>query len=468
MVNLATLQYGRFRYNSPWTQVIIVGIIAFCSVGMFSALSNLGAGGTQDVHLSNIANSVLYACFFFGGFFAGSINNTLGPRMTMSIGTTGYALYIGAVWNFQVSGNRWFFILAGGILGLTASLFWAAQGAVMMSYPAEKDKGRSFSVFWGLFQMGTLIGASITLGIQANSTLPSVSTAVYVVFLIIMLCAIALSWLVLPPHLVVRGDRTLVEVEASLSPREEFKHFIDLFKDWRMLALFPMFFSSNYFYAYQNALTAVLFNGRTRALVALLTGLGSILGSIIIGLLTDTLPLGRRMRAVASCGVVFALMCAVWGGGLGFQVQFNRASTVILGEPIPWDWTVGTATGPIVLMLSYYVVDAAWQGLAYYTMSSITNNPFRLARMAGYYKAIQSAGAAVSFGMEAAKTPYLGEHLISWLLVLISMPFCGLVLYKIRETNYDAEEAVTVDGTDINGKVAHEMTVDVAEDRETK
>lgn len=66
------------------------------------------------------------------------------------------------------------------------------------------------------------------------------------------------------------------------------------------------------------------------------------------------------------------------------------------------------------------------------------------------------------------QTPYLGEHLISWLLVLISMPFCGLVLYKIRETNYDAEEAVTVDGTDINAKKAHEMTVDVAEDHETK
>ena len=41
---------------------------------MFSALSNLGAGGTQDIHLSNIANSVLYGCFFIGGFFAGSIN----------------------------------------------------------------------------------------------------------------------------------------------------------------------------------------------------------------------------------------------------------------------------------------------------------------------------------------------------------------------------------------------------------
>lgn len=31
------------------------------------------------------------------------------------------------------------------------------------------------------------------------------------------------------------------------------------------------------------------------------------------------------------------------------------------------------------------------------------SDPFKLARMAGYYKGIQSAGAAVSFGMDAVK-----------------------------------------------------------------
>lgn len=50
-----------------------------------------------------------------------------------------------------------------------------------------------------------------------------------------------------------------------------------------------------------------------------------------------------------------------------------------------------------------YLVDASFQGLAYYTMSSMTNNAFKLARMAAYYKGIQSAGSAVSFGMDAAK-----------------------------------------------------------------
>ncbi|KND87114.1 hypothetical protein TOPH_08229 [Tolypocladium ophioglossoides CBS 100239] len=442
MVNLAALKYGRLRYNSPWTQVVIVGFVALCSVGMFSAIGGLGAGGTQDVQLSDIASSVLYGCFCVGGFFAGSINtlqNILGPRMTMSIGTSGYAIYLGALWNFQLHGTRWFLIFAGAILGFSAALFWSAQGSIMMSYPMEKDKGRSFTVFWVIFQMGTLIGASIALGIEFHSTLSTMSTGVYVSFMIIMLTAMATSWVVLPPHLVVRGDGTIVELQRSLSPKQEFKEFIQMFKDWRMLALFPMFFSSNYFYAYQGAITASLFNGRTRALVSLLTGLGSMIGSVLIGSITDVLPFSRHNRALAGCAFVLVLSCIVWGSGLGFQTKFTRASAEVLGEEIPWDWTVGVAAGPITLILAYYLVDATFQGLAYYTMSSLTNDPFKLARIAGYYKGIQSGGAAVSFGMDAVKTAYLGEILISWLLILVSLPLCALVVYRIRDTNYEVE-----------------------------
>jgi hypothetical protein len=120
---------------------------------------------------------------------------------------------------------------------VAAALLWAAEGAIMMSYPLEKDKGRSFSVFWTIFQMGTLIGAAIALGIESNSTLPSVSTGVYLAFMIIMLTSIVTSWAVLPPHLVVRGDGTVVELEDSIGPKEEFKAFLALFKDWRMVAL---------------------------------------------------------------------------------------------------------------------------------------------------------------------------------------------------------------------------------------
>ena len=48
--------------------------MAFSSVGMFSAIGGLGAGGAQDVQLVDVSNSVLYGTFCIMGFFAGSIN----------------------------------------------------------------------------------------------------------------------------------------------------------------------------------------------------------------------------------------------------------------------------------------------------------------------------------------------------------------------------------------------------------
>ncbi|KAF3765382.1 MFS general substrate transporter [Cryphonectria parasitica EP155] len=444
-LNLAAVKVGPVRYNSPWTQVAIIGFVTFCSVGMFSAVSGLGAGGTQDTTLSDTANGVLYGCFAIGGLFAGSVNNVLGPRMTLSIGTMGYSLYIGGLWAFQVHGTRWFLILAGAILGFTAALLWAAQGAIMMSYPMEKDKGRSFTLFWAIFQLGTIVGASITLGIEAHSELPGVSTGVYLAFMIIMLTSIFTSWLLLPPHSVVRGDGTVVELEDAISPHREIQELWALCKDWRMIALFPMFFSSNYFYAYQGAIVTVLFNGRTRALVSLLEGVGQVVGSLVIGQLTDNLPFGRRKRALTAAVFVILFNCFVWAAGLGFQVQFKRGDTVVRGEPIPWDWTVGVSVGPIILLMAYYMADATYQGLAYYTMSSLTNEPFKLARMAGYYKGVQSAGAAVSFGMDAVKTAYLGEHLVSWLMLLVSLPLCFWVLWGVRDTNYDVEHITKVE-----------------------
>jgi len=83
--------------------------------------------------------------------------------------------------------------------------------------------------------------------------------------------------------------------------------------------------------------------------------------------------------------------------------------------------------------------DACYQALAYWIMAALTNDPFTLARFAGLYKAVQSAGAAGSFGMDATSTPYLNEHLASWIMMLVSFPLAGIVIHTIKETNYDTE-----------------------------
>jgi hypothetical protein len=52
------------------------------------------------------------------------------------------------------------------------------------------------------------------------------------------------------------------------------------------------------------------------------------------------------------------------------------------------------------------------------------------------------------------QTPYLAEHLVSWLLLLVSLPLCFLVLYHVRDTNYDVEgvtHAEDVDSDKVHG-----------------
>ena len=93
-----------------------------------------------------------------------------------------------------------------------------------------------------------------------------------------------------------------------------------------------------------------------------------------------------------------------------------------------------------------YFGDACYQALAYWIMAALTNDPFTLARFAGLYKAVQSAGGAGSFGMDATSTPYLNELLASWIMMLVSFPLAGLVVYTIKETNYDTEHVDYVDG----------------------
>ena len=78
-------------------------------------------------------------------------------------------------------------------------------------------------------------------------------------------------------------------------------------------------------------------------------------------------------------------------------------------------------------------------------MSALSNDPFTLARYAGIYKAIQSAGSAGSFGMDAVLTPLLNEHLASWCMMLFSFPLAFLVIRTIKETNYEDEKVVYVE-----------------------
>ena len=83
--------------------------------------------------MADISNGVLYGLFTVSALLGGTMINTFGPRITMMFGVTGYPIYIGGLWYFDVYGKLWFPVLAGAYLGITAGCLWSVAGTI--SFP---------------------------------------------------------------------------------------------------------------------------------------------------------------------------------------------------------------------------------------------------------------------------------------------------------------------------------------------
>lgn len=149
-------------YASPAVQLGIVSFVCFLCPGMFNALSGMGGGGQVDGTAQNKANTALYSTFAVVGFFAGTITNKLGIRLTLSLGGLGYCVYVASFLSYDRTRNQPFVIFAGALLGLCAGMLWTAQGAIMMSYPPAENKGKYIGWFWMIFNMGAVIGSLVS------------------------------------------------------------------------------------------------------------------------------------------------------------------------------------------------------------------------------------------------------------------------------------------------------------------
>ena len=129
---------------------------------MFNAVNGLGGGGQVNPQASNDSNTALYATFSVVGFFAGTVTNALGIKIALSFGGLGYAVYVSSYLCYNHTESYGYIVFAGFFLGCCAGVLWSAQGAIMMSYPPEKEKGRYISWFWIIFNMGGVIGSLVS------------------------------------------------------------------------------------------------------------------------------------------------------------------------------------------------------------------------------------------------------------------------------------------------------------------
>jgi MFS family permease len=143
------------------------------------------------------------------------------------------------------------------------------------------------------------------------------------------------------------------------------------FTDPYILALFPMFLASNWFYAYHfTDINGAYFNLRTRALNNVCYYIFQIIGAYTFGFALDYKGLRRTVRAKIALFALFALIMVIYGLGYKFQLTYDRA----FGESetaIKKDWTHSGYLGPFFLYIFYGFTDAAWQTCVYWYVTNL-------------------------------------------------------------------------------------------------
>ncbi|KAJ5387799.1 hypothetical protein N7509_010340 [Penicillium cosmopolitanum] len=448
--------FGKFKigwYASPKFQLGMVAFVCFLCPGMFNALSGLGGGGKADASLADDMNTALYSTFAVVGFFAGTFVNRMGVRLALSFGGIGYCIYSISLLVSVHAYVPGFNIFAGALLGVCAGLLWAAQGTIMMSYPGEQRKGRYFAWFWAIFNVGACIGSLIPLGQNINvKTNKTVGDGTYIAFIVLMFFGACIALFLCDADKIVRPDGSRVILMKNPSWWTEIRGLWETIasEPWIVL-LFPMFWSSNWFYTYQqNGINGAYFDTRTKSLNGFLYWFAQIVAAVIIGPLLDLERFRRTTRARAALTILFILTVVIWGSGYAWQKRYTRESVgtdaIAAGLFTAWDWETPGYVGPMFLYFFYGMYDAIWQGIVYWLMGALGNSGRKLANLAGFYKGLQSAGAAVMWSLDKNKLSFMGEYASNFGLlcgsILIAAP---VVFLKIRDTISVEEE---IEGTD--------------------
>lgn len=395
--------------------------------------------GAQTLWHSHSLNTALYSTFAVFGFFGGTFINKLGVKYTLAFGGIGYCIYAASLLASVHANVPAFNIIAGVWLGLCAALLWTAQGTIMISYPPEHEKGHYFAWFWGIFNMGAVIGSLIPLGenihVETNAT---VSDGTYIGFIVLMFCGAVLALFLCNAGDIVRKDGSRVILKKNPSWQSE---LLGLWETLRfepfIILLFPMFFSSNWFYVYQqNAVNSARFTTRTKALNSLLYYLAQIMAAWITGVMVDMQGVRRSVRAKVTWVVLVAFTFAIWGGGYAYQKGYTRESVNVALNPDykSTDWTTPGYAGPMFLYIFYGFYDAVWQACIYWYMGALSNSGRRLANYVGFYKGIQSIGAAVMASLDGRKISFMSEFISNWALLgaslVVALP---AIFFKIRD-----------------------------------
>ncbi|OZJ06754.1 hypothetical protein BZG36_00262 [Bifiguratus adelaidae] len=424
------------NYYSATAQVFIAGFVNFLAVGMFLVLTSLGGAGQLNATTADNANTILYVLFAVVSIIAGPIVNAMGPRITLSLGALGYALYGASFWSYNQDFNSGFVLFGGAACGVGAALLWASSGQIMTSYPTESDKSIHITLFYMLSYLGAVVGGIIPVAQNNNNTAAaSVNTGTYVATTVLMIVSVFVPFALASPDKIIRSDGTRVVVRPAESLPRELRNMVYSLKKDPMFLLFLPFGTAALFYApfQANDFNGYFFNVRTRAVNGLLYAIAEFIGCSTIALL-DWKIVPRRTRAI--CGWLMVLLMVLIVNICGYFPTTNSFRGVPYTPPM--DISSPMAAKYMTLYFFYGFQDGVFQAFAFWIIGVLSNDPYILATYSGLYKTFAAVGAAISFGMDAGGVDYMRMWGSDFAILMFGCLCLGpLVFIRVKDTSMD-------------------------------
>ncbi|KAL2753083.1 hypothetical protein ACRALDRAFT_1058753 [Sodiomyces alcalophilus JCM 7366] len=429
-------KYNWFR--GVFFQASIVGLAAFAAPGLWNAMNSVGAGGQQDPYLVMAGNALLFSIMTVTCLTGSLATNRFGVKPTLIFGATGYAVYSASLYTNNRYGTEWIIYLGSAACGITAGLFWAAEGAIILSYPEPENHGK-YLAYWLCYRnSGAILGGAINLAFNAQgSETGKLDWRTYIVFVALQCLGPVVTMLLSPPEKVRRRNGTRIAPVKRISTVEELKAFAKLTIRKEMLLVSPLFIYINWILPYSGSYMSLYFSVRARALASLISAVAQIIGTLALGAFLDWKGLSFNARARSSYMAMMALVGGCWVWGAIVQREYSNAAPGL-------DWSDdGFGRGWAVYIL-WQVNWALTYNYGYWLVSRMAREAADVPRLTSY----KSAGQTISSGISSTKTPLivaLGINFGLWGICVIPAYLVvrkvGIDFHGPREENTDVPDA---------------------------
>jgi len=129
---------------------------------IFSSIPNFQVVINEALSYSYDVRTLEYTLPAMIGFFSGILINKLSPKYLLLIGCIGYPLKVASYLCFQYTYNREFVNFAGITLAICKGVSGSVLPYMMLTYPAERFKGRAIGSFLGLWSLCAAVGAIVS------------------------------------------------------------------------------------------------------------------------------------------------------------------------------------------------------------------------------------------------------------------------------------------------------------------